>query len=53
VTGPRAQIFVNFAATFDKFGTGTTDANRRLQLANSAIRSGAVTVSDLRGQEPT
>jgi DNA-binding CsgD family transcriptional regulator len=54
------ELFVSHAAVkqhlanlFDKFDIGTTDANRRLQLANSAIRSGAVTVTDLRGHEPT
>jgi pSer/pThr/pTyr-binding forkhead associated (FHA) protein len=49
----HAAVKQHLANLFDKFGVGTTDANRRLQLANSAIRSGAVTVTDLRGHEPT
>ena len=49
----HAAVKQHLANLFDKFGIGTTDANRRLQLANSAIRSGAVTVTDLRGHEPT
>jgi len=48
-----AAVKQHLANLFDKFGIGTHDANRRLQLANSAIRSGAVTVTDLRGHEPT
>jgi predicted component of type VI protein secretion system len=49
----HAAVKQHLANLFDKFGIGTTDANRRLQLANSAIRSGSVTVTDLRGHEPT
>jgi len=37
---------------FDKFAVGTDDANRRLRLANNAIRRGAVTIADLRGDIP-
>ena len=48
-----AAVKQHLTNLFDKFGIGTDDANRRLQLANSAIRSGAVTVTDLRGHEPT
>lgn len=49
----HAAVKQHLANLFDKFAIGTTDANRRLQLANSAIRSGAVTVTDLRAHEPT
>jgi len=48
-----AAVKQHLANLFDKFGIGTDDANRRLQLANSAIRSGAVTITDLRGHDPT
>jgi len=48
-----AAVKQHLANLFGKFGIGTDDANRRLQLANSAIRSGAVTVTDLRGHDPT
>jgi predicted component of type VI protein secretion system len=48
----HAAVKQHLANLFDKFGIGTTDANRRLRLANSAIRSGAVAVTDLRGHEP-
>jgi predicted component of type VI protein secretion system len=49
----HAAVKQHLANLFGKFAIGTTDANRRLQLANSAIRSGAVTVTDLRAHEPT
>ena len=48
-----AAVKQHLTNLFDKFGIGTDDANRRLQLANSAIRSGAVSITDLRGHEPT
>jgi len=48
----HAAVKQHLANLFDKFGVGTADTNRRLQLANRAIRSGAVTVADLRGHEP-
>ena len=48
-----AAVKQHLANLFGKFGIGTDDANRRLQLANSAIRSGAVTITDLRGHDPT
>src|SRR6266542_169000 len=45
----HAAVKQHLANLFDKFGIGADDANRRLHLANSAIRSGAVTIADLRG----
>jgi pSer/pThr/pTyr-binding forkhead associated (FHA) protein len=47
-----AAVKQHLAHLFDKFGIGTTDTNRRLELANRAIRSGAVTIADLHGQPP-
>lgn len=47
-----AAVKQHLANLFDKFGIGTTETNRRLQLANSAIRSGAVTIADLHGHSP-
>jgi predicted component of type VI protein secretion system len=47
-----AAVKQHLANLFDKFGIGTDDTNRRLQLANSAIRSGAVTIADLEGHAP-
>jgi DNA-binding NarL/FixJ family response regulator len=49
----HAAVKQHLANLFDKFGIGTADPNRRLQLANSAIRRGAVTIADLRGHAPT
>jgi pSer/pThr/pTyr-binding forkhead associated (FHA) protein len=49
----HAAVKQHLANLFDKFGIGADDANRRLHLANSAIRSGAVTIADLRGHAPT
>jgi predicted component of type VI protein secretion system len=49
----HAAVKQHLANLFDKFAIGTDDANRRLQLANGAIRSGAVTIADLRGHGPT
>jgi predicted component of type VI protein secretion system len=49
----HAAVKQHLANLFDKFAIGAEDANRRLQLANSAIRSGAVTIADLRGHAPT
>jgi predicted component of type VI protein secretion system len=49
----HAAVKQHLAHLFDKFAIGADDANRRLQLANSAIRSGAVTIADLRGHAPT
>jgi DNA-binding NarL/FixJ family response regulator len=48
----QAAVKQHLANLFDKFAIGTDDANRRLQLANRAIRSGAVTIADLRGHAP-
>jgi pSer/pThr/pTyr-binding forkhead associated (FHA) protein len=44
-----AAVKQHLANLFDKFGITATNANRRLQLANCAIRSGAVTIADLHG----
>jgi predicted component of type VI protein secretion system len=49
----HAAVKQHLANLFDKFAIGTDDANRRLHLANSAIRRGAVTIADLRGHAPT
>jgi predicted component of type VI protein secretion system len=48
-----AAVKQHLTNLFDKFGMGASDANRRLRLANSAIRTGAVTIADLRGDPPT
>ncbi len=48
-----AAVKQHLANLFDKFDVGPDDPNRRFQLANSAIRSGAVTIADLRGHTPT
>jgi pSer/pThr/pTyr-binding forkhead associated (FHA) protein len=49
----HAAVKQHLTHLFDKFAIAADDANRRLQLANSAIRSGAVTITDLRGDAPT
>ncbi len=48
----QAAVKQHLANLFDKFAVGTDDANRRLRLANDAIRRGAVTIADLRGHIP-
>jgi predicted component of type VI protein secretion system len=48
----QAAVKQHLANLFDKFAVGTDDANRRLRLANNAIRRGAVTIADLRGHIP-
>jgi pSer/pThr/pTyr-binding forkhead associated (FHA) protein len=49
----EAAVKQHLAKLFDKFGIVETASSRRLQLANSAIRSGAVTIGDLRGPAST
>jgi pSer/pThr/pTyr-binding forkhead associated (FHA) protein len=48
----QAAVKQHLANLFDKFAVGTDDPNRRLRLANDAIRRGAVTIADLRGHIP-
>jgi predicted component of type VI protein secretion system len=48
----HAAVKQHLANLFDKFAIGADDTNRRLQLANRAIRSGAVTIADLRDHGP-
>jgi DNA-binding NarL/FixJ family response regulator len=48
----NAAVKQHLANLFDKFTIDAADASRRLQLANRAIRSGAVTIAGLRGHAP-
>src|ERR1700694_1345739 len=48
----QAAVKQHLGNLFEKFGVGTDDANRRLRLANDAIRRGSVTIADLRGHSP-
>jgi len=54
------ELFISEAAVkqhltnlFGKFGIAPDDENRRLRLANEAIRRGTVTISDLRDSTPS
>ena len=48
----QAAVKQHLANLYDKFGVGSSDANRRARLANEALRRGAVSLSQLRGAEP-
>jgi hypothetical protein len=45
----QAAVKQHLANLFDKFGVSTGESNRRVRLANDALRRGAVSISDLRG----
>jgi pSer/pThr/pTyr-binding forkhead associated (FHA) protein len=45
----QAAVKQHLANLFDKFGVSSGESNRRLRLANDALRRGAVSISDLRG----
>lgn len=54
-----ADLFVSEAAVkqhltnlFDKFAIPPEETNRRVRLANEALRRGAVTIADLHGSDP-
>jgi hypothetical protein len=48
----EAAVKQHLAHLFEKFDVGAGDSNRRLRLANEAIRCGSVTIADLRGPAP-
>jgi pSer/pThr/pTyr-binding forkhead associated (FHA) protein len=48
----QAAVKQHLANLFDKFGVPAGESNRRVRLANDALRRGAVSISDLRGTEP-
>jgi DNA-binding CsgD family transcriptional regulator len=45
----QAAVKQHLANLFDKFGVFAGESNRRVRLANDALRRGAVAMSDLRG----
>jgi DNA-binding NarL/FixJ family response regulator len=45
----QAAVKQHLANLFDKFGVFAGESNRRVRLANDALRRGAVSMSDLRG----
>lgn len=49
----EAAIKFHLSSLYDKFGIYQTGLSRRAQLANEAIRRGAVTVAELRRNETT
>jgi DNA-binding CsgD family transcriptional regulator len=48
----QAAVKQHLANLFDKFGVPSAESNRRVRLANDALRRGAVSISDLREAEP-
>jgi pSer/pThr/pTyr-binding forkhead associated (FHA) protein len=48
----QAAVKQHLANLFDKFGVPADESNRRVRLANDALRRGAVSMTDLRGAEP-
>ena len=50
ITG--AAVKQHLANLYDKFGVPDDGSNRRVRLANEALRRGAVSLSDLRGPDP-
>jgi pSer/pThr/pTyr-binding forkhead associated (FHA) protein len=44
----QAAVKQHLANLFDKFGVSAGESNRRVRLANDALRRGAVSISDLR-----
>lgn len=47
----QAAVKQHLANLFDKFGVPAAESNRRVRLANDALRRGAVSIGDLRGAE--
>jgi pSer/pThr/pTyr-binding forkhead associated (FHA) protein len=47
----QAAVKQHLANLFDKFGVPAGESNRRVRLANDALRRGAVSIGDLRGVE--
>jgi FHA domain len=47
----QAAVKQHLANLFDKFGVPAGETNRRVRLANDALRRGAVSISDLRKAE--
>jgi hypothetical protein len=45
----QAAVKQHLANLFDKFGVSAGESNRRVRLANDALRRGAVSITDLRG----
>jgi pSer/pThr/pTyr-binding forkhead associated (FHA) protein len=45
----QAAVKQHLANLFDKFGVSADESNRRVRLANDALRRGAVSITDLRG----
>jgi DNA-binding CsgD family transcriptional regulator len=48
----QAAVKQHLANLFDKFGVPAAESNRRVRLANDALRRGAVSISDLRERDP-
>jgi FHA domain len=48
----QAAVKQHLANLFDKFGVSAGESNRRVRLANDALRRGAVSISDLRASDP-
>ena len=48
----QAAVKQHLANLFDKFGIPSAESNRRVRLANDALRRGAVSIGDLREAEP-
>jgi hypothetical protein len=48
----QAAVKQHLGNLYDKFGVGPDETNRRIRLANDALRRGAVAISDLRGSDP-
>jgi pSer/pThr/pTyr-binding forkhead associated (FHA) protein len=49
----QAAVKQHLANLFDKFGVPAAESNRRVRLANDALRRGAVSIGDLReGESP-
>jgi FHA domain len=47
----QAAVKQHLANLYDKFGVPDDGSNRRVRLANEALRRGAVSLSDLRGSD--
>lgn len=45
----QAAVKQHLANLFDKFGVSADESNRRVRLANDALRRGGVSINDLRG----
>jgi pSer/pThr/pTyr-binding forkhead associated (FHA) protein len=48
----QAAVKQHLANLFDKFGVPAAESNRRVRLANDALRRGAVSIGDLREADP-